>query len=112
MHLPNDLHAVAQQLSSWASSVPCVRRLWIYGSRIRGDNRPNSDLDVALEIDPNGNDETAEVSFISTASAWRAQLKPHIPFKLHLQWYDSEGSYVEVQRGVEASGVLVYERAV
>lgn len=112
MRLSNDLRPIAQQLSSWAHRVECVRRLWIYGSRARGDSGPESDLDVAVEIDPIGNDETAEVSFISTASQWRSELEPHIPFKLHLQWYDPAGSYVEVQRGVETSGVLVYERAV
>jgi predicted nucleotidyltransferase len=112
VRLSNDLSPVANHLSSWARGVKCVRRLWIYGSRARGDSGPDSDLDVAVEIDPIGNDESAEVSFISTASQWRSELEPYIPFKLHLQWYDPEGSYVEVQRGVEKSGVLVYERAV
>jgi predicted nucleotidyltransferase len=112
MRLSNDLHPIAQQLSSWARHVACVRRLWIYGSRARGDAGPQSDLDVAVEIDPIGNDETPDVSFIATASQWRAELAPNIPFKLHLQWYDPAGSYPEVQRGVETSGVLVYERAV
>jgi len=85
--------------------------VWIYGSRARGDHGPMSDLDVAVEIDPIGTDETAQVSFISTSWQWRSELEPRIPFKLHLQWYDPKGSYPPVQRGVESSGILVYERA-
>jgi predicted nucleotidyltransferase len=111
MRLSNDLREVAEHLSSWARGNECVRRLWIYGSRARGDSGTHSDLDVAVEIDPIGNDETADVSFISAAAQWRAQLEPHIPFKLHLEWYDPSGSNAAVRRGVHASGVLVYERA-
>lgn len=29
-----------------------VSRLWLFGSRARGDARPDSDLDILIEIDP------------------------------------------------------------
>lgn len=29
-----------------------VSRLWLFGSRARGDARPDSDLDLLIEVDP------------------------------------------------------------
>jgi predicted nucleotidyltransferase len=29
-----------------------VSRLWLFGSRARGDARPDSDLDILIEVDP------------------------------------------------------------
>lgn len=37
---------------TWAKADPVITRAWIYGSRWKGTNRPDSDLDVAVEIDP------------------------------------------------------------
>ena len=45
-----ELDAIVTKLNQWASSRSAIRRLWIYGSRARGDAHPNSDLDVALEL--------------------------------------------------------------
>lgn len=112
MQLSDELRPVALELTAWAHRTACVRRVWIFGSRARGDHTRTSDVDVALDIDPVGNDESAEVSFIATAWKWRDELDARIPYKLHLQWYDPSGSTPPVQRGVETSGILVYERAV
>lgn len=86
-----------------------MRRLWIYGSRAKGTAEAESDLDVAVEIDPVGNDEDICTSFVTEANGWRSELQPLLPYKLHLEWYDCTNKLV--WDGVNSAGILVYERA-
>lgn len=44
--IPSDLNAIAEIVAKWADDRPCVRRVYLYGSRVRGDHRPESDVDV------------------------------------------------------------------
>ena len=38
-----------QQLIAVVSSIPEIEEVIVYGSRARGDNKPNSDVDLALK---------------------------------------------------------------
>ncbi|GAB7543676.1 nucleotidyltransferase family protein [Cupriavidus sp. 8B] len=67
------LFGVINTLRSWAESQPHVRRPWIFGSRLKGMQRVDSDLDVAMEIDPVGGDESAAVTWVAHQST---QVKP------------------------------------
>ena len=109
MALIDNLSPAAETLRAWASEKPFVRRVWIYGSRAKGTPKPDSDLDVALEIDPVGNDEGSYTSFLHEAEGWRAELRPQLEYQLHLKWYDA--SNAPVREGVNSAGILVYERA-
>lgn len=48
--------------------------MWIFGSRVRGDNRPGSDLGVALELKGNDRFDAAGV-FIQNEYPWMDELK-------------------------------------
>ncbi len=45
-----------------ASRAPGVSRAALFGSRARGDNRPDSDIDILIEFDP-----TAQVTVFNYA---------------------------------------------
>jgi len=43
---------VKKRLCNWAGENPNILKVWIYGSRATGNFHEDSDLDVAIEIDP------------------------------------------------------------
>lgn len=109
MTLSEDLRPAVEILRTWGSSKPFVRRLWLYGSRVKGTARPDSDLDVAVEIDSIGSDQSMYTSFHYEAATWSSEIQPHISYPLHLKWYDRSNQ--PVWEGVNSAGHLVYERA-
>lgn len=107
--LANELRPAAEIIRRWASTKPFVQRVWIYGSRAKGTASPESDLDIATEIDPIGNDENSYISFHHEVDGWLTELQPQLSYKLHLKWYDQ--TYKPAWEGVNTDGILVYERA-
>ena len=49
-----------------------IRALYIFGSRARGDNRPDSDLDLAFDLEEHYGNQLSEL--VSNADAWRGEL--------------------------------------
>lgn len=39
-----------EKLAAWAEAEPGIAALHVFGSRARGNHRPDSDLDIALEF--------------------------------------------------------------
>ena len=111
MTLALELQPIAEALRLWASNEPDLQRVWIYGSQVRGHPSPESDLDIAVEVIPKGDESIYDV-FACSADDWRSELTPRLaPHKLDLKLYDASGAREKVRRGVEEHGVLVYERA-
>lgn len=108
-------------LLAWALSKPFVTRLWVFGSRARGTHRPDSDLDVAIEIISRRPHETAPGLWMFEKVSWKADLQScfeqkHCRVKTHLcHYYDLDGDpeVVEYQgnivKGVQADGLLIYD---
>jgi hypothetical protein len=46
--ISEDLKTLARILADWSAPAPGVM-LYVYGSRVRGDHRPDSDVDVCIE---------------------------------------------------------------
>jgi hypothetical protein len=46
-----ELHQLAEILARWVDHVTCVPAVYLFGSRVRGDHRPDSDVDVRLFLD-------------------------------------------------------------
>ena len=48
MALEPTLANISERVRSWAPSEPLVRRIYLFGSRACGEERPDSDVDLAV----------------------------------------------------------------
>ena len=46
--IPPDLPALAEAVAMWADEAPGVPSVYVFGSRVGGDHRPDSDVDLCL----------------------------------------------------------------
>jgi predicted nucleotidyltransferase len=51
MSMHSDLERQVRVIAEWAEELP-LRKVYIFGSRVRGDATADSDLDVAIEFEP------------------------------------------------------------
>jgi predicted nucleotidyltransferase len=98
-------------VAQWAASQPIVTCAHIYGSRVRGSHREDSDLDVAIEIAPLPGDSSALATWISEASHLAGSLARLLPVPIDLEWYGGEFETPTVHRGLAAGSLVAYERA-
>ena len=105
-----DMHTL---LSAWAAEKPLVGRLWLFGSRVRGDHRPDSDVDVAIELDMSaarGADESGGIAtWAFDTKTWKPELEGLLSLVVDLQRYKA-GETATIQAGLDQSSILVYEK--
>jgi predicted nucleotidyltransferase len=106
-----DLRALECLVATWAATQPIVKRVYFFGSRVKGTNRLESDLDVAVEIDEDIDDEEPRsAAWARAASKLRTSLAPLLPVILDLQWYGGEAETPTIHAGLVKGHVVVYER--
>lgn len=108
-----DMPIVHKALSDWASEKPLVGRVFIFGSRVRGDHGPGSDLDIAVEIDlsaARGMDESGGLAtWMSETKGWKMELEAILPFEVDLEQYRGEGTPT-IHQALARSSHLVYAK--
>jgi predicted nucleotidyltransferase len=100
------LDAFSRIVSEWASTIPEVREAFIFGSRVKGTCRDDSDLDVAIKLV--GEDE-GFLLWMHEAENLRPMLSARISVPLDLQMMHSADSVV--MPAVVEHGVRVFERS-
>lgn len=110
MNLPH----VASLVSTWARAKPLVKRVYLFGSRVRGDHGADSDLDIAVELDPavfQGADESGGLAtWMFESKGWKGELETLIPLNVQLERYHPDQTPT-VGQGLAQSSKLVYEKA-
>ena len=100
-----NLNGVAIVVAERAESMPNVKAAYLFGSRVKGTNRSDSDLDVAIALD--GEDEGL-ADWICDAAEMRNALGAMLPMPLDLHVMHSEDAVV--MPAVKQHGRLVFKR--
>jgi len=101
----------SDSIARWAAEHRQFRRVWLYGSPAKGTHRPDSDINIAVELEPVGDSEETLAVWIANAGSWQLQLQTRIAPKVDLEWFDPDGSTRTLQAAQEEAKVLIYERA-
>jgi predicted nucleotidyltransferase len=102
---------MAAIMAAWAEARPRVRRVWLFGSRVKGTQRRDSDVDVAVEIEPVADSEESLLVWLNNGERWRGELEQEIGLLVNLEWFDPDGSTPNVQGALREASVLIYDRA-
>jgi len=106
--------ALSETLNAWAAGKPLVNRLWIFGSRVRGDHQDDSDLDVAIELDlsaASGVDDSGGLAtWMFDTKGWREQLQGLTGLVIDLQHFHGQETPT-IQAALERSSLLLYAKA-
>ena len=112
-----ELAALAEIIARWVDPAPGVPSVFLFGSRVRGDHRPDSDVDVRLYLEEwtfNDNGATVRWWTEQQATAY-AELQRQLPGRLDLgrsRMDPDRGADREIAEARKRDPVLVVRKAV
>jgi predicted nucleotidyltransferase len=100
----------SSKLALWAKDKREISELWLFGSRVRGDHRQDSDLDIAVIMA--GEDEGDRLgNRIALAEKWEEELKTLVPVTIDLDLEDADISEKVVAPALKREGVWIFSRS-
>ena len=114
MTIPPDLPALAEAVAMWVDAAPGVPSVYVFGSRVRGDHRPDSDVDLFfLQEEWDASSENVDWWQAQSMAEYR-DLGDALPGPLHilLEAYDASRATVLAARADPARVVLKVRKAV
>ena len=110
-----DLDALCRTIADWASGKKLIKRVYVFGSRARSDYRPDSDLDIAVELDPAefpGSDESGGLAtWMFETGDWQAEVQTLVGYVVDLEQLVDMTATPTIAKGVAASSRLAYEKS-
>jgi len=82
-------------IRTWAEQQPAIRRVYLFGSRLRGTDKhgqpvkPTSDIDIAVEMTFTDPDEAYDAYM---DERWLPELQRLLPWPIDLQWFHPRGT--------------------
>jgi|WetSurMetagenome_2_1015567.scaffolds.fasta_scaffold487383_1 uncharacterized protein len=99
MEKGNQISIYQNLLADFFKDQP-VKRAYIFGSFVRGENEPGSDLDILVELEPG----IGLFKFISIQN----QLESALKIQIHL--VSSNGLSPRIKTYIDSEKILVYEK--
>jgi len=101
-------------IASWAKRIPLIKAVHIFGSRAQGNHRPDSDLDVAIELDTtaiHGSDESGGVAtWMFESGKWPGELAALVGLDVDLQQLIDETTTPVIATAVKTHGWQIYAK--
>jgi len=91
-------------IATWAAGNEKISEVHLIGSRVKGDHRQNSDLDVAIKL----KEEFGYTEWFYESETWMAELQQKLPVEVHLLRGGGNLSNRHVEEAIKDHGVLVY----
>ena len=79
------LENVIEKIGRWAEAEDQILELWLYGSRVKGTARIDSDLDIAYAISPFSTEEEKTQFWDVVLPKWRIEIQEFSPWPIHLE---------------------------
>ena len=98
------------EITQWARKHREIKYVYLYGSRARGDNRPDSDIDLAIMMDMRAGDGNTLATWIFWQADFKENPDLHLSSEIHLEWYEKDEGLERVGPGVENDGILLYTK--
>jgi uncharacterized protein len=105
-----DLEAAKNLLTEWAKSKPCITKMWLYGSRIKGTYLDDSDLDIAIEFHFDDGNESFLSQMIHALHKYRKGLKSLLNVTPHLEYYGGAEETPHIHRYITTESRLIYTK--
>ena len=86
-----DLEQAFEIIRGWAATKQFVAAIHVFGSRVSGTHRPDSDLDVAIGLTVTDEGEALDV-WMAENGNWQTELGALLPWTIDLDLYHSEAA--------------------
>jgi len=100
-----DLENIKKIILNWASSINYRIKVYLFGSRLKGTHRPDSDLDLAIEFLDLWHD--AVLLWFDYHEQWQNELSELTDLKVDLQLYDLENENIRAY--IKENSTIIFE---
>jgi Nucleotidyltransferase domain len=106
---PEGLEELARILADWSASAPSAT-IYLFGSRVRADHRPDSDVDIYIhyQFPPGGDSATVEWHMRQQETSF-ADLLPLLPGPLGETGHSTLDAMDKKTVALVMSGKMIYE---
>ena len=99
----DDLVKLAATINEWLRGGPGFRKVYLFGSRVRGDHRPDSDVDLRIFLTEDYEGDEATLQWWQQQNATDfAELKAALPgpLSLHVDGFDAADA--KIRKGAQS----------
>ena len=111
MPLTDELRHIAEAVARWVDDVPGISAVYLFGSRVRGDHKPDSDVDLRLFVEEMGSDDETTLWWTRQNECDFAGLKAALPGPLALHRDAGDAADGAIREGA-ANPVLVVGKVI